>query len=80
MFSNKGNMNKHLQKIHGVDNRNSIRLMKCPICENDFKTLSNVCEHISQKHNVQLKKETKVFGSLHGTLFCNIIILYIGIV
>jgi len=28
MFSNIGNRNKHMQKAHGVDNRNSVHLLK----------------------------------------------------
>jgi len=52
-----------MQKAHGVDNRNNVRLVKCPLCEADFKTLTNVCEHISNEHNVQLIKETTAFDS-----------------
>lgn len=55
-----------MQKAHGVDNRNNVRLVKCPLCEADFKTLTNVCEHISNEHNVQLIKETTAFDSLRG--------------
>ncbi|KAL5236531.1 hypothetical protein ACI65C_003941 [Semiaphis heraclei] len=64
IFSNKGNMNKHLQKAHGVDNRSSVRLLKCPLCEQDCTTCSNLCEHISIVHNVAMKKECKDFDSL----------------
>ncbi|KAL5240408.1 hypothetical protein ACI65C_007818 [Semiaphis heraclei] len=63
-FNNKGNMNKHLQKAHGVDNRSSVRLLKCLLCEQDCTTCSNLCEHISIVHNVAMKKECKDFDSL----------------
>ncbi|KAL4092150.1 hypothetical protein QTP88_026703 [Uroleucon formosanum] len=56
-----------MQKAHGVDNRSSVRLVKCPLCEEDFKTLTNVCEHISKEHNVPLKKETAGSGSSQTT-------------
>jgi hypothetical protein len=73
MFSIIGNRNKHKQKVHGVDNRSSVRLMKYPLCEEDFKALTNVCEHISKEHNVQLTKETTAFDSLHG-IYINVVI------
>ncbi|CAI6354067.1 unnamed protein product [Macrosiphum euphorbiae] len=66
MLSNIGIRNKHMQKTHGVDNRSSVRLVKCPLCEEDFKTLTNVREHISKEHNVSLIKETAAFNFLHG--------------
>jgi len=53
----------------------SVRLVKCPLCEEDFKTLKNVCEHISKEHNVSLIKETAAFNSLHG-IYINFVISY----
>jgi len=58
-----------------VDNRSSVRLMNCPLCEENFKTLTNVCELISKEHNVPLIKETAAFDSLHG-IYINFVISY----
>lgn len=79
MFSTKGNMNKHLQKAHGVDNRNSSRSVKCPLCEKDYKTISNICEHILKEHNIQLKKETKNFDSIYGIYIIFVTLSYSNI-
>lgn len=55
-----------MQKAHGVDNRNRVSLVKFPLCEKEFKTLTNVCKHIPKQQKIQLLKETMAFNSLHG--------------
>lgn len=34
-----------METVHCVDNRNSACLVKYPLCEEDFKSLTNVCKH-----------------------------------
>lgn len=55
MFNTKGNFNKHIQNVRSVDNRNSVHSVKCPLYENNFKTISELCKHIPKDHNVHLK-------------------------
>lgn len=67
MFNTKCNFNKYMQNVHGVDNRNSVHLVKYPMYENHFKTLSELFKHILKDHNVHLKKEFKAFDYIHDT-------------
>lgn len=47
-----------------MDNRNNVHSIKCPLCENDYKTITELCAHISKEYNMYVKK---TFDSIHST-------------
>lgn len=50
--------------MHSVNNRNSIRSVKFSMCENYYKTKTELYKHIPKEHNAHCKKEFKAFDSI----------------
>lgn len=65
-FSTKSNINCHMKNVHNSFQNMKKPTVKCPLCQDQFVSYSELDGHLCSAHDISVKKDTKVFCSYNS--------------